>query len=383
MKTRKPLGFFFTLCIIPAAFSVQASPLAGFADGIHHYQNKNGKDYPRLSEDDVKGISENVLLYQKDVGGWIENQDPLRILSDEEKKKIQLQKNDLRVSFDNRNTYTQIEWLDYAWKKTGDPRYSDAALHGIRYILNQQYTVCAGWPHTIPPKDSTATENTRYQRAITNADDVTSGILGSFRKILNDRDSWSFVDDETFELIKDAVTRGDKCLLKLQIIQNGKKTGWGGQYDPETLQPLGGRSFELPAILSQETVGVLEYLTSIEHPSQEIIDSIQSASQWLRDSAFTGFKVVKFEAPAEKYTWHSSNWDRKIVQDPEAPRIWARFYDLKDNSVILANRDGKRVPRYEDISRERRTGYGWYGYYAEHYLAKTWPEWKTKHHITE
>lgn len=364
------------LLALPAVLS--ASPLAGFADAIHHYQNKNGKDYPRLAEDDLKGISENVLLYQKSIGGWIENQDPLRILSDEEKKQILEQKSDIRVSFDNRNTYTQMAWLAYAWKELGDPRYSEAALHGIKYTLNQQYRVCAGWPHTVPPKPATETENTRYHRAITNADDVTSGILGVLRNILNDRERWAFVDKDTLALISDAVERGDKCLLKLQIVQKGKKTGWAGQYDPETLQPMGGRSYELPGILSQETVGVLEYLTSIDNPSPEMIDSINSASQWLMDSALTGFRVVKFEAPAEKYAWHSSNWDRKIEQDPGAPRIWARFYDFNDNSVILANRDGKRVSRYEDIARERRTGYDWYGYYAESYLTETWPQWMKK-----
>jgi PelA/Pel-15E family pectate lyase len=383
MKITRPLGAFLLTFVIPSALAIQLPPLAGFADGIHHYQNKNGKDYPRLSEDDIDGISENILLYQKNVGGWIENQDPLRILSEEEKNKFLAMKNDIRVSFDNRNTYTQIEWLGYAWKKKGDKRYSDAALLGIKYILNQQYAICAGWPHTIPPKPSTEKEDTRYQRAITNADDVTSGILRTFRKILDDRDTWSFVDADTLSLIKDSVTRGDKCLLRLQIVQNGNKTGWAGQYDPESLKPVGGRSYELPGIISQETVGVLEYLTSIENPSQDMIDSIQSASKWLNDSAFTGFRLVKFEAPAEKYAWHSSNWDRKIVKDPDAPRIWARFYDLNDNSVIFANRDGKRVAHYEDIARERRTGYGWYGYFAEKYLTKTWPEWMKKNNVTK
>nr|WP_271448162.1 pectate lyase [Kluyvera georgiana] len=286
------------------------------------------------------------------------------------------------MSFDNRNTYSQIEWLAYAWKKTGDARYSDAALHGIRYTLNQQYSICAGWPHTVPPKPSTETENTYYQRAITNADDVTSGILRTLRNILRDRDTWAFVDAEMLKLITASIERGDRCLLKLQIVQNGKKTGWAGQYDPETLQPLGGRAFELPGVLSQETVGVLNYLTSIENPSAEMVASIKSATQWLHDSALTGFKLVKFDAPTEKYAWHSSNWDRKIEKDATAPRIWARFYDLNDNSVILANRDGKRVANYADIARERRTGYDWYGYYGEEYLSKTWPAWKMKNNVT-
>ena len=353
----------------------------GFADAIHHYQNKNGKEYNRLSVEDVKGISENILMYQKNVGGWIENQDPLRVLSASEKDTFIKEKNNIRVSFDNRNTYSQIEYLAQVYKQIPDARYRDAALHGIKYTLNQQYNVCGGWPHTVPPKSSTETENTDYQRAITHADDVTSGILRLLRDIVEDRSTYNFVDEELLAKVQAALKSGDDCILKLQIVQNGVKTGWAGQYDPETLEPLGGRAFELPGILSQETVGVLNYLTSIDKPSPEIKAAVNAASEWLIRSAFTGFKVVKFDAPEEKYAYHSTSWDRRIEKDDKAPRIWARFYDIKDNSAIFANRDGKRVYNYGDIARERRTGYGWYGYYAEKYLTDVYPVWKKKHGV--
>lgn len=372
------------LCVLSSligltSFSSQSSPNTDvFYDAVHHYQNKNGKDYARYSDDDVKSISDNILLYQKNVGGWIENQDPLRILPPKDIEKIKKEKESDRVSFDNRNTYSQIEYLANAWSELGDERYSDAAMKGIKYTLNQQYKICGGWPHTVPPKSATETEDTSYQRYITIADDVTPGILKLLRNISSDRKRYGFVDDDTLFLINDAIDKGDQCLLKLQIVQNGKRTGWAGQYNPETLEPKGGRSFELPGILSEETVGVLDYLTSIENPSDEIIQSVNDATEWLKNSALTGFRIVKFEAPEEKYTWHSSKWDRKVEKDDSAPRIWARFYDLDDNSVILANRDGKRVKDYSDIARERRTGYGWYGYFAEDYLSKTYPEWVEK-----
>ncbi|MGK2889250.1 MAG: pectate lyase [Candidatus Malihini olakiniferum] len=31
---------------------------------------------------------------------------------------------------------------------------------------------------------------------------------------------------------------GDDCIMTLQIVQNGVKTGWARQYDLKTLQPL-------------------------------------------------------------------------------------------------------------------------------------------------
>ncbi len=40
----------------------------------------HGDDYPRYAPDQVARIADNILLYQRSDGGWIENQDPARIL---------------------------------------------------------------------------------------------------------------------------------------------------------------------------------------------------------------------------------------------------------------------------------------------------------------
>ena len=70
------------------------------------------------------------------------------------------------------------------------------------------------------------------------------------------------------------------------------------------------------------------------------------------------------------------------MADPTASGLWARFYDLKDNSAVLATRDSRRVARYEDIPRERRTGYEWYGSWPERLLSKEYPQWKASHPAT-
>jgi len=51
---------------------------------------------------------------------------------------------------------------------------------------------------------------------------------------------------------------------------------------------------------------------------------------------------------------------------------------LEDNSVVLANRDGKRVARYAEIARERRTGYAWYGDWPARLLAEDYPAWRAR-----
>ena len=46
-------------------------------------------------------------------------------------------------SFDNRNIYTQLDYLATAWAITGDARYRDGSLRGLQFTLAQQIGPCA------------------------------------------------------------------------------------------------------------------------------------------------------------------------------------------------------------------------------------------------
>ena len=88
---------------------VAAPSLDGFSDGIHHWRNAHGKDYPRLAPEQVTQIADNLLLYQRKDGGWRENQDPTRLLDAAERARIVSESDVAGGSFDNRNIYTQVE----------------------------------------------------------------------------------------------------------------------------------------------------------------------------------------------------------------------------------------------------------------------------------
>jgi PelA/Pel-15E family pectate lyase len=167
-------------------------------------------------------------------------------------------------------------------------------------------------------------------------------------------------------------------LLRLQILQRGVRTGWAGQYDRQTLRPALGRSYELPALVAWESTGVLRYLMSIPAPPPDVVRAVEAGVAWLERSKLPGLRVETFAAEPVKYQYHSSSADRRLVQDPGAPPLWARFYDLDDNSVVLANRDGKRVATYGEVARERRTGYDWYGDWPAKLLAGEYPAWKAR-----
>ena len=353
----------------PVAARAQDAPsLAGFGDAIHHWRNVHGDKFPRHAADEVAKIADTILLYQRVDGGWKENEDPARIPDADTRARFAEEARKSGGSFDNRNIYTQLDYLATAWAITGDARYRDGSLRGLEFTLAQQIPSCGGWPHTVPASQS-------YHPHITIADDVTAGVLGTLRKVLDDRARYAFVDAATLARVRDAVTRGDACLLRLQVRQGDRLTGWAGQYDATTLQPAQGRKFELPSITGQETVGVVRYLMSIPSPSPAVIAAVDGAVDWLRRVELKGWRIETFDAPPEQFRYHASDKDRRLVADPEAS-TWARFHDLADNSAVLADREGRRLARFDEVTRERRTGYEWYGSWPRALLKSEYPRWR-------
>lgn len=365
-------GVLLMACTGYSTEAQEAVPLDGFRDAMHHWQMKRGADYSRYEPDDVRAIADNILLLQRDHGGWVQNRDPLRVLSEVEIADLVAEKSEAHGSFDNRNVYTQIEYLMGAYALLGEPHYLAGAERGLGYLFNHQFESCGGWPHSVPA-------NSAYQGRITVADEVFSGPLQLLRGIAEARPPLDGFDGTIRHQAEQALRRGDACLLRLQVRQGKTLTGWAGQYDPVTLEPMGGRSFELPAIVSEETVAILDYLTSIEAPSPEVIASLNGAASWLRRVPIDGWRLetVTLDEPVE-YDHHVTTVDRRLVEDPDAPPLWARFYDLADNTIVLANRDGVRVERYDQIHPERRTGYSWFGTSPARFLEKTYPAWQCR-----
>jgi len=361
------------LDIIAIAILLGASTVSvdKFADGVNHYRNGSGRtDYARYTEDQVPEIADNIMLHQRENGGWPPNWDPFRILSDEEKTQLNADKQKTDTSFDNRATYPQIEFLAHAFNKTGNTAYRDAALRGIEFTLQAQ-TGCGGWPHSYPRTDN-------YRPLVTFMDDVTAGVLTTLRNAAAGRDPFSFLGSELRARIGEAVQKGTNCILRLQVVLNGEPTVWAGQYDPVNLQQAQARTFELPSLVSAESVGVVRYLMGFEKPSPEIVRAIECAVKWFDRSKIHGLRIDQIDAEPVQYEFHTSTFDRRAVQDPGAPPIWARFYEIDTNRPFMANRDGIKVYTLAEVARERRTGYSWYGYYPKDLLEKDYPAWHAR-----
>ena len=68
-------------------------------------------------------------------------------------------------------------------------------------------------------------------------------------------------------------------------------------------------------------------------------------------------------------------YDRRMVDDPAAEPLWARFYELEDDTIFLCNRDGIKVYSLDKVWPERRIGYSWYGTWGNEVL-QAYPAWK-------
>lgn len=350
----------------------QPITIDGFYDAIKHWNDRTGEAgvaYYELNQ--IESIADNLLLYQRDSGGWPTNKHPLRVVSADERKRALEDKSMADASFDNRNIYPQIEYLSEAFKQTGDTRYRDAALKGLRYTLDRQYPN-GGWAHS-PDRTDLA-----YFRHITIADEVMPGVLSFLRKVAAGNHPFDYIDDPLRKQAAQAVAKGDALLLDLQVRIDGKRTGWAGQYHEKTLQPAQGRAYELPGVLAWETVPVLEYLMSIDKPSAEIVDAVNAGAAWLESAKLTGFRIDRVEADSQRFDYHAADYDLVVVEDAGAKPIWARFYDLETSKPFLASRDGKRVYQLSEVDAERRTGYSWYGYWPANFLEAEYPAWQQK-----
>ena len=308
-----------------------------------------------FQSEEGRRIADNVLTWQTPHGSWPKGRDTASEPFDGKSE-------DLRGTFDNNATIGELRFLARAFRATNEPRYRQAFLKGFSHILEAQYPT-GGWPQFYPLSKG-------YHRHITFNDDAMVRILELLRDVSESSD-YAFLKTEDRTKAKTAVTKGIDCILHAQIKQDDKLTAWCAQHDEKTLEPAWARSYEPPSISGAESVGVVRFLMSVEEPTPEIIAAIEGAVEWFRSVAIHGMRLERFtDAEGQK--------DRRVVTDPDAGLLWARFYEIGSNRPIFLDRDS--VVRYSlsEIGQERRGGYAYYGSWATRLLTDAYPQWKEK-----
>ncbi|HKR21095.1 MAG TPA: pectate lyase, partial [Pyrinomonadaceae bacterium] len=211
-----------------------------------------------------------------------------------------------------------------------------------------------GWPQFYPDLSG-------YYKHITFNDNAMIGVMKLLRDVAAVKPAYTFVDEARRAGAAKAVEKGIECILKTQVVVNGKRTVWCAQHDEVTLAPAPARKFEPASLSGGESVEIVRFLMAIQNPSPAVVEAIDSAIKWFEETQINGIKWV----------------NSLVVKDPQAGPIWARFYEIGTNRPIFIGRDA--VVKYDvmQIEDERRTGYAWYVDEPAK-LLKEFPKWQSK-----
>jgi len=317
--------------------------------------------------DEAVRIADNVLLYQRDTGGWPKGIDMAVLLSEADKAGVRKTTSKKDSTLDNGTTHTQIRYLAQVYYATKLERFRQGLIKGVDYLLDAQYPN-GGWPQFYPFEG-----HADYSRHITFNDGAMIGAMSVLHDIARQKRQYAFIDPQRRQRAWKALEKGIDCILKCQIIVDGKPTAWCQQYDERTLEPRPARSYEKVSLCSSESVDIIRFLMEIDRPSQKIIKTIEGAVTWFNQVKLTGIRQV--ERPDQSV---EGGFDKVIIEDAAAPPIWARFYQMGTNRPIFCGRDGIVKYSLAEIEHERRTGYAWYGYRPAELLAKDYPAWRKK-----
>ena len=347
LRMKLQLTVICVLCLLLLSASDAAVPSRYAKQSTEWFQGAEGRR-----------IADNVLTWQTPHGSWPKNRDTAS-------EPFDGKSDDLHGTFDNKATTGELRFLARAFRATNEPRYREAFLKGLSHILEAQYPT-GGWPQFYPLSKG-------YPRHITFNDGVMARILELLRDISESSD-YGFLEMEYRTKAKAAVTMGIDCILHTQIKQDGKLTAWCAQHDEKTFEPAWARSYEPPSISGAESVGVVCFLMSVETPTPAIIAAVEGAVEWFRSATIHGIRL-------EEFTDAAGQDDKRVIADPNAEPLWARFYEIGSNRPIFLDRDSVVRYSFSEIGQERRTGYAYYGGWGTRFLTDAYPRWREKHKL--
>lgn len=274
--------------------------------------------------------------------------------------------------------------------KPEDSKYQDAFVKGIKYLLTTQRDN-GGWSMN-PGSGSGFNANIEVgNKAMTEVLTLLSDIA-----ILNNQDYVFARKAMNVDEIKSAVEKGNDFIVKSQISNNNKKSGWATQYDKSGNVTM-GHTYERESVSSYTTKDVIDYLMTIHNPSQDIKDAVESAYSWLKDvkiadkeqevvkdtSMNNGFDVYLIDGSgtwASNYVYDKATDSyRPLYSDVDPTRADQKYvnvyelYNLDGNSV-----GNNKINNKDLILYSTRTTVSYYdNNLADELIATAYDEWKS------
>jgi PelA/Pel-15E family pectate lyase len=325
----------------------------------------------------ARQIADNLVSFQTPAGGWCKNTDFIthRRAAGEmfgaQTGSLFLGTNDFDQAreaqwnyvgtFDNDATTTELHFLAkvIAATKTGDDDLKQSFARGLDYIFAAQFPN-GGWPQVWPLQGG-------YHDAVTFNDDALLHIVEFLREVAGGQNEFSFTSPTVRARAEASWRRGLDCILAAQIVANGVKTVWGQQHDALTLQPASARNYEMPSASASESGTLVLFLMQLPDPDAKTVAAVHAAVKWFQKTKIEGkaFRVIGTES-------------RKLVDAPGLGPIWARYYEIGTDRPIYGDRDKSIHDDVNELSRERRKGYGWFKDTGKRVLAH-YAKWARAH----
>lgn len=289
-----------------------------------------------LATAEGKRIIDIILSFQTPSGGWSKRTDMAQL----PRKPGQAFGTEAEYvpTFDNGATSTQLQLLAKAHYATNDKRYAEAFARGLQLILAAQYPN-GGWPQSFPLRGG-------YHDHITYNDALMRDLMQVLLNVSRAKNEFSFVSKTQQQQASESLARALDCVLKTQVVVDGKLTIWGAQHDAKTLQPAKARAYEMISLTSSESVWMVDFLMDLDNPDAAIINAVHAAAQWYEQNKILGKSWVRGATT--------------LADDKNAPPLWARFYEIGTNKPLFGDRDDSIHYAIGEISEERRLGYAWY-----------------------
>ena len=126
---------------------------------------------------------------------------------------------------------------------------------------------------------------------------------------------------------------------------------WCQQHDPLTLAPTSARNYEMPAQAAGESAGIALFLMTLPTPDGAVVTAVKSAASWFEK---TVLHDVQFKPTGD-------GTGRHLNPVPGATPLWPRYSEIGSDRPLFGDRDKTIHDSVEEISKERRDGYAWYG----------------------
>ena len=308
---------------------------------------------------DVRRLADNVVSFQTPAGGWSKHTDFTQhprasgeLFAGDSNSKFNLAHDfdtpadvhwNYVGTFDNAATITELRFLAKVISASKDDpaALQKSFLRGLDYIFAAQFPN-GGWPQVWPLQGG-------YHDAITFNDDALLNILQFLRAVALGEKEFAFVPPSVRTKADASWKRGLECVLATQVVVDGRRTVWGQQHDALTLQPVSARNYEMPSLASGESGTLTLFLLQLPNPDSNVVTAVHAAAAWFEKTKIEG-KEFKSEGSLGR-TLHAA---------PGAGPLWSRYYEVGTDKPIFGDRDQSIHDDVNEISRERRKGYGWF-----------------------